>query len=84
MAFLNKYIGNIGHFLTDKDFIGNIGSLEGLWTATKIRWNDTPNFYIIDRKYFSFEACNHYYNKILALIFWAIFPDKEKNGFLAN
>ena len=33
-AILNKNIGIIGHFLKDRDFIGNIGMLEGLWTAT--------------------------------------------------
>ena len=30
MAILNKNIGIIGHFLKDRDFIGNIGTLEGL------------------------------------------------------
>ena len=33
MAILNKNIGIIGHFLKDRDFIGNIGNigtLEGL------------------------------------------------------
>ena len=34
MAFLNKNIGIIRHFLKERDFIGNIGMLEGLWTAT--------------------------------------------------
>ena len=32
-AIINKNIGNIGHFLKDRDFIGNIGNkrtLEGL------------------------------------------------------
>ena len=29
-AILNKNIGIIGHFLKDRDFIGNIGTLEGL------------------------------------------------------
>ena len=29
-AILNKNIGIIGHFLKDRDFIGNIGMLEGL------------------------------------------------------
>ena len=29
-AILNKNIGIIGHFLKDGDFIGNIGTLEGL------------------------------------------------------
>ena len=31
---MNKNIGIMGHFLKDRDFIGNIGMLEGLWTAT--------------------------------------------------
>ena len=30
-AILNKNIGIIGHFLIDRDFIGNIGMLEGLY-----------------------------------------------------
>ena len=34
MAILNigKNIGIIGHFLKDRDFIGNIGTLDGLLT----------------------------------------------------
>ena len=28
--------------------------------CNQLRWNDTPNFYIIDSKCFSFEACYHY------------------------
>ena len=30
-ALLNINIGIIGHFLKDRDFIGNIGKLEGLY-----------------------------------------------------
>ena len=37
-AILNKNIGNIGHFLKDEDFIGNIGTLEGLQSKIVRRW----------------------------------------------
>ena len=35
-AILNKNIGIIGHFLKDRDFIGNIGTLEGLCITKKL------------------------------------------------
>ena len=35
-AILSKIIGIIGHFLKDRGFIGNIGTLEGLCITKKL------------------------------------------------
>ena len=39
---MNKFTGIIGHFLKDRDFIGNlgnIGTLEGLFNANFTMWS---------------------------------------------
>ena len=47
---MNKNIGIIGHFLKDRDFIGNIGTLEGMLDKTK------PIVYIM----ISFNQSSHH------------------------